>query len=166
MDAQEDWQSLRATLDRGRGFVVLDRIPVDQCSPRQAQALFWLLGHRIGIPVTQDVEGTLLFDVKDKGYDVTQGARFSGTTVESSFHTDNAFGRAVPDLVGLLCLRPAVRGGESQLISAITLHNCLRSQHADLLPESLPALLLRPQGRIRAGRIAHFSEPRFRLGIR
>lgn len=133
-DARGDWQSLRATLDRGRGFVVLDRIPVDQCSPSRARALFWLLGHRFGHPMTQDVAGTLLFDVKDKGYDVTRGARFSGTTAESSFHTDNAFGRVVPDLVALLCLRPAVKGGESQLISAVTLHNRLLSRHADLLP--------------------------------
>lgn len=133
-NAQGDWQSLRATLDQGRGFVVLDRIPVDRCSPSEAQALFWLLGNRFGLPTTQDVAGTLLFDVKDKGYDVTRGARFSGTTAESSFHTDNAFGRVVPDLVALLCLRPAVKGGESQLISAVTLHNCLLSRHADLLP--------------------------------
>ena len=133
-NARGDWQSLRAILDQGRGFVVLDRIPVDQCSPSQSQTLFWLLGHGFGLPMTQDVAGTLLFDVKDKGYDVTRGARFSGTTAESSFHTDNAFGRVVPDLVALLCLRPAVKGGESQLISAVTLHNHLLSRHADLLP--------------------------------
>ena len=113
--------------------MVLDRIPVDQCPPRRALALFWLLGHGFGLPMTQDVGGTLLFDVKDKGYDVTRGARFSGTTAESSFHTDNAFGQVVPDLVALLCLRPAVHGGESQLISAFTLHNHLLSRHADLL---------------------------------
>lgn len=133
-DARGDWQSLRAALDRGRGFVVLDRIPVDQCSPSQVQALFWMLGHEFGVPATQDVAGTLLFDVRDKGYDVTRGARFSGTTAESSFHTDNAFGQVVPDLVALLCLRPAKKGGESQLISAVTLHNRLLSRHPDLLP--------------------------------
>ena len=133
-DGCGDWRSLRATLDRGRGFVVLDRIPVDRCSLSRAQAVFWLLGHRFGRPMTQDVAGRLLFDVKDKGYDVAQGARFSGTTVESSFHTDNAFGQAVPNLVGLLCVRPALKGGESQLISALTLHNRLLDRHADLLP--------------------------------
>lgn len=133
-NARSDWQSLRAILDRGRGFVVLDRIPVGQCSPSRARALFWLLGCEFGLPMTQDIAGTLLFDVKDKGYDVTRGARFSGTTAESSFHTDNAFGQVIPDLVALLCLRPAVKGGESQLISALTLHNRLLSRHADLLP--------------------------------
>jgi len=133
-DARGDWQSLRAALERGRGFVVLDRIPVDQCSPSQTQGLFWMLGHEFGVPMTQDVAGTVLFDVRDKGYDVTRGARFSGTTAESTFHTDNAFGQVVPDLVALLCLRPAVSGGESQLISAVTLHNRLLSRHTDLLP--------------------------------
>ncbi len=133
-NARRDWRSLQAALDRGRGFVVLDHIPVNECSPSRAQGLFWLLGHMFGLPVNQDVAGTLLFDVKDKGYEVTRGARFSGTTVESSFHTDNAFGQAVPDLVGLLCLRPALKGGQSQLISAVTLHNRLLDQHADLLP--------------------------------
>ena len=56
--------------------MVLDRIPVDHRSPSRAQALFWLLGHRFGLPMTQDVAGTLLFDVKDKGYDDPGGSLF------------------------------------------------------------------------------------------
>ena len=156
-----NWQSLRATLDQGRGFVVLDRIPVDQCFPSQAQAIFWLLGRMFGYPVTQDIAGTLLFDVKDKGYDVTHGARFSGTTAESSFHTDNAFGPAAPDLVGLLCLRPAVKGGESQLISAITLHNHLLSQHVDLLPCLYQPFYFDRRGEFRQGESPTSQNPIF-----
>ena len=132
-DRHDDSQPLLATLNHGRGFLVLDRIPLDRFSLREAQLVYWFLGHKFGSPQIQDVEGTLLFDVKDKGYDVTKGARFSGTTAESSFHTDNAFGKTVPDFVGLLCLRPAVKGGHSQLISAITVHNELLKHHADLL---------------------------------
>ncbi len=161
-----DLQPLLATLNRGRGFLVLDRIPLDRFSPREAQAIYWILGHLFGISVTQDVAGTLLFDVKDKGYDVTQGSRFSGTTAESSFHTDNAFGETIPDLVGLLCLRPAVKGGHSQLISAITVHNELLNHHADLLECLYQPFYFDRRGGISRGRIADVSEPNFYLGIR
>ena len=43
------------------------------------------------------MEGTLLYDVRDTGQDVAQGARFSVTNYESSFHTDNSFGSEVLD---------------------------------------------------------------------
>lgn len=92
-----------------------------------------MIGQHLGGPFEQDVKGTLLFDVKDKGYNVTEGARFSGTRTESTFHTDNAFGCQVPDFVGLLCCQRAQQGGHSQLISAVTLHNELLGKHPDIL---------------------------------
>ena len=42
-----------------------------------------MIGQHLGDPFEQDVKGTLLFDVKDKGYNVTEGARFSGTRTET-----------------------------------------------------------------------------------
>ncbi len=156
-----DLQLLLAALNRGRGFLVLDRIPLDRFSLREAQAVYWILGHLLGSPLTQDIAGTLLFDVKDKGYDVTQGARFSGTTAESTFHTDNAFGETIPDFVGLLCLRPAVKGGHSQLISAITVHNELLNHHADLLQCLYQPFCFDRRGEFRPGESPTSQNPIF-----
>ena len=49
--------------------------------------------------------------------DVRQGARFSVTSTESSFHTDNSFGTTLLDYVGLLCLNAARVGGSTSASS-------------------------------------------------
>ena len=54
-----------------------------------------MIGQLLGEPIAQNVQGTLLYDVRDSGQDVARGARFSVTNYESSFHTDNSFGEAV-----------------------------------------------------------------------
>jgi alpha-ketoglutarate-dependent taurine dioxygenase len=126
-------------LENGRGFVVIDRVPLDRYSADEAQAIYWLVGQVLGTPFPQNVQGTLLYDVRDTGQDVQYGARFSVTNAESSFHTDNSFGSEVLDYVGLLCLRAARSGGLSQMVSGVSVHNALRQRH----PEAL-ATLYRP----------------------
>ncbi|MBI3229248.1 MAG: TauD/TfdA family dioxygenase, partial [Burkholderiales bacterium] len=65
----------------------------------------------------------------DKGQDLSKGARFSVTNYESSFHTDNSFGSAVLDYVGLLCLQNAKAGGVSQVMSCHAVHDELARHH-------------------------------------
>ena len=126
----------RHDLERGRGFVVLDRLPVDGIPERKAVALYWMIGQLLGEPIAQNVQGTLLYDVRDSGQDVAKGARFSVTSYESSFHTDNSFGETVVDTVGLLCLKTARSGGVSQVVSGPAVIEVLRREH----PEALEAL--------------------------
>src|SRR5262249_35006738 len=64
-----------AALETGNGFVVLDRIPLERYSVQEATALYWLLGQLLGRPFEQNVQGTLLYDVRDTGQDVRYGAR-------------------------------------------------------------------------------------------
>ena len=115
-------------LEQGRGFVVLDRLPVDRMSERAATALYWMIGQLLGEPTAQDVQGTLLYDVRDAGQDVAKGARFSVTNYESSFHTDNSFGETVVSYVGLLCLKTARSGGISQVVSGPAVVEALRRE--------------------------------------
>ena len=75
------------------------------------------MGQILGEPVTQNVAGERLYDVRDTGQSVSQGARFSVTNYESTFHTDASFEDDVVDYVGLLCLQTAKSGGLSQLVS-------------------------------------------------
>ncbi len=123
-------------LERGRGFVVLDRLPVGRIPEREAIALYWMIGQLLGEPIAQNVQGTLLYDVRDSGQDVARGARFSVTNYESSFHTDNSFGETVLDYVGLLCLKTARSGGMSQVVSGLAAVEALGREH----PEALETL--------------------------
>ena len=129
-------ECLRPVLDAlnsGRGFAIVERVPVEQYSVEEALSMYWMIGQFLGTPMEQNIEGTLLYDVRDTGQNVAQGARFSVTNAESSFHNDNSFGEPLPDLVGLLCLQTAKSGGRSQLISGYALHNQLLENHPDVL---------------------------------
>jgi alpha-ketoglutarate-dependent taurine dioxygenase len=120
-------------LNDGRGFVLLDRVPIESLSPVEARRVYWRVGQSLGQPIVQNVEGTLLYDVKDTGQDVGEGARFSVTNAESSFHTDAAFFDRPPEFVGLLSLQSAQSGGESQLVSCYSLHNALADEAIEQL---------------------------------
>src|SRR5205085_1226721 len=84
-------------LEDGRGFAIVEGIPEGSYSPDDLKALYWLVGQGLGEPIEQNVQGTLLYDVRDTGQDLAQGARFSVTSYESSYHTDNSFGEALAD---------------------------------------------------------------------
>jgi hypothetical protein len=132
-------KSVLTALEGGRGFAIIDGLPRERYSPPEMQALYWLVGQLLGRPFAQNVQGTLLYDVRDTGQDLSQGARFSVTSYESSFHTDNSFGDSILDYVGLLCLHTAKAGGLSQVVSGYAAHNRLLADHPDVL-----ALLYEP----------------------
>jgi alpha-ketoglutarate-dependent taurine dioxygenase len=143
--------SAQHDLEQGRGFVVLDRLPIGGISHREAIALYWMLGQLLGEPVDQNVQGTLLYDVRNSGQDVAQGARFSVTRYESSFHTDNSFGETVLDYVGLLCLKTARSGGVSQVVSGLTAVAVLRREHPEALETLGRSFHVDRRGGVRAG---------------
>ena len=125
--ANEVGRALTA-LEKGRGFAVVTA-PPDRYPPRDLSAVYWLVGQLLGRPFAQNVQGTLLYDVRDTGQDVRAGARFSVTNYESSFHTDNSFGDDVLDYVGLLCLNSAKSGGRSQVVSGYAVRDELLAYH-------------------------------------
>jgi alpha-ketoglutarate-dependent taurine dioxygenase len=133
---RKHFQPVLQAFESGRGFAIIDQVPTDRYSGPEATLLYWLLGQILGIPFEQNVQGTLLYDVLDTGQDVAYGARFSVTSAESTFHTDNSFGRSILDYVGLLCLGTAKSGGRSQVVSGFAVHNELLAHY----PEELRTL--------------------------
>jgi alpha-ketoglutarate-dependent taurine dioxygenase len=138
-------------LEQGRGFVIVDRLPLAELSQREAVGIYWLYGQLLGKPFEQNVQGTLLYDVRDTGQDVASGARFSVTSYESSFHTDNSFGDCVLDYVGLLCLQAAKSGGISQNVSGFAVLDVLRQEHPDVLETLSQPLHVDRRGGFREG---------------
>lgn len=113
----------RRLLDEHPGIAVIDRMPLDAMDEQQAIAVFWVLGKLVGRPVAQKWDGTMLYDVMDKGERYAYGVRGSYTNVELLFHTDNAFAVRPPEYVALLCIRPALEGGVSRFCSIAAVHN-------------------------------------------
>src|SRR5262245_23634352 len=110
----------------GRGFLLLRGLPVEG-DPVRVAARLWVLGRHIGAPVTQNARGHLLGHVRDLGYDAADPAtRLYQTNQRQGFHTDSA------DVVALLCLRTARRGGRSSLASAAAAFNAVLARDPEL----------------------------------
>lgn len=124
--AVREW---REALRRGRGFVLVRGIPVDRMSDDDAALAYWALGLHLGAPMPQNFDGETLVAVRDTGADARAAStRLYKTRVEQDFHTDGA------DIIGLLCLRTAKRGGESRIVSSVTVYNEILRRRPDLAP--------------------------------
>ena len=157
----ESLQPVLDALNSGRGFAIVERVPIEGHEVEEALSMYWLIGQFLGAPMEQNIEGTLLYDVRDTGQNVTQGARFSVTNAESSFHNDNSFGEPLPDLVGLLCLQTAKAGGQSQLISGYALHNELLRNHPGVLETLYQPFYFDRRGQFKAGESPNSQFPIF-----
>ncbi|MBT5181039.1 MAG: TauD/TfdA family dioxygenase, partial [Rhodospirillaceae bacterium] len=117
-------------VQNGLGFRVLRGIPRDKYSDAECELLYWGIGVHIGSPVSQNDRGHLLGHVldEDRSYD-DPSARGYQTAQRMDFHCD-----LLPvDVLGLFCLHQAKSGGESHLVSSLTVHNVLRRERPDLL---------------------------------
>ena len=119
----------RDELSRGRGFVLVRGLPLDRLSPDDATLVYWALGLHLGKPVPQNLAGELLTDIRDTGADPDdRSTRLYRTRAEQDFHTDGA------DIIGLLCLHGAKSGGESRIVSSVTVFNEVLRQRPELAP--------------------------------
>jgi len=118
-------------LAQGRGFGVIRGAPLDRCSDEEAGMLFWGMGTHMGQPVSQNALGHRLGHVYDQGLDYeTLNVRGYQTSHKLNYHTDSS------DLVGLMCLRKALRGGLSAVAGAHAIFNTLLAE----CPQHLPLL--------------------------
>lgn len=124
----------RRELDQGVGFVLVDRLPVDEFGRETATAIYWLFCSMVARPVAQKWDGRMVYDVRDTGQKPGNGVRPDITNVEQNFHTDNSYNLCPPDYVALLCLQTAKLGGISRIVSFASAHNEMRRRHPELLP--------------------------------
>ena len=123
----------KAVLESGVGFVLIDGLLLEECTPDEAKALYWVLMQLLARPVAQSWDGKMIYDVRDLGRPPGNGVRPDITNAEQSFHTDNSYNLCPPDYVALLCLHPAMEGGVSSIVSFCTAHNEMLARHPALL---------------------------------
>jgi hypothetical protein len=113
------------TLERGSGFVMLRGLPAASLPEDILQILYWGIGTHLGVGVSQSAAGDRLGHVYDRGTQEKERYYTRGGALE--FHMDPV------DVVGLLCLRTAISGGASRIVSAGEIHNIVRAERPDLL---------------------------------
>ncbi len=144
------------TLIHGVGFEVIRGIPVDRIGIELASTMFVGIGAHLGRARSQNADGHLLGHVKDIGADSRDpNIRIYQTSERQTFHTDSA------DVVGLLCVNEAREGGDSLLVSAVTIYNVFRRDRPDLLPCMFEDIATDRRGEVPPGQKPFFSIPVF-----
>jgi len=143
-------------LENGSGMMKLRGLPVDRYSESELRQLYFGLGANLGTPVFQNRSGELMRLIRDEGAEV--GKRYGqiestpdgkpflssyARTLSSGalrFHTDRT------DVVALLCVRQARKGGVSTICSSVAVMNEMLKRRPDLAE-----LLYEPYYRSRHG---------------
>ena len=123
----------RENLAKGVGFALIDRLPLDALGEDGARFAHWIISSLIERPVAQNWRGDLVYDVTNTGRPPGNGVRPDKTNAEQNFHTDNSYNLCPPNYVALLCLRPAMTGGISHIVSFQAAHDALKAKRPDLL---------------------------------
>jgi Taurine catabolism dioxygenase TauD, TfdA family len=129
-------RGIRQRILSGPGFSVLRGLPLAGWTDEEASMLYWGLGTYLGAPQPQNRQGDRVYLVQDTGQSVAE-ARGSKTNSELIFHTDSAcaYAGSRPDVLGLLCLRKAVSGGQSVMVSGHTAYNEVLETNPELIEE-------------------------------
>lgn len=118
-------------LTDGYGMFLLKGIPIDE----DALKIYWLLSMFLGKACIQTRKGCLLYSLKNeapaKVGEIVDGELVRGTKTndEIGLHTDPCH------ILGMLCLQTSTKGGESTLVSTITIHNEMYKENKSLLEE-------------------------------
>jgi alpha-ketoglutarate-dependent taurine dioxygenase len=156
-------EQVRTILTEDTRFALLQGLPVEQLSLDEAKALYWVLSSMLARPVAQKLDGTMIYDVHDTGLKALPGSgiRPDKTNIDLQFHNDNSYNFMMPEIVGLLCVRPAKAGGMSRVMSFATAHNALRERHREVLPRLYEPFWFDRQREFHPGEPATFSAPLF-----
>jgi hypothetical protein len=118
----------RREVKEGRGFVLVRGAPVERWSLARAERFFFGLGLHLGTPGAQNPAGELLGHVRDTGANAQDASvRLYKTRERISYHCD------VADAVGLLCLQTPKSGGQSRIVSSVSVYNALLRRRPDLV---------------------------------
>jgi hypothetical protein len=144
----------RAEVQDGRGFQVVSGVPVERWSEEQAGRAFWCLGLHMGRPGAQNPQGDLLGHVIDTGEDAEDPfVRLYRTASNIAYHCDAA------DVVGLLCLKRARKGGASRIVSSVSVYDELLARRPDLVDRLYEPFLLDVRNEDRKGELRFLPIP-------
>jgi hypothetical protein len=145
----------RREVVHGRGFILLRGLPVAGRPTSISATAYWGIGTYFGKGRSQNSRGHLLGHVRSEGLSAADpNVRHYQTSERQTFHVDSC------DVVGLLCLKTAKRGGESKITSSMTIHNRMLAERPDLL-----ALLFRPLPVDRRGEVPEGAKPYFDMPV-
>ena len=138
----------------GIGFEVIKGLPVKRYSPEMIATIFFGIGAHLGDARSQNADGHLLGHVRDIGANSNdQNTRIYHTSQRQNFHTDSA------DVVGLICINDAKKGGDSLLVSAVTIFNHMVELRPDLIEYLFDPIATDRRGEVPPGELPYLTIP-------
>ncbi len=139
----------------GRGFLRVCGLTAQGDDIRRAATIYYGLGLHMGLPRSQNGKGHLLGHICDLGLSTDDpNVRIYQTTERQNYHTDSC------DVAALMCLKPAKQGGQSGLVSSMSVFNEMRERRPDLLRE-----LMQPLYTDRRGEVTGDGRPYYQMPI-
>ena len=114
------------SLALGHGFAMLRGLSVERYSTEELKLALLIIGHHMGLIGPQDGHSKSIGEVRDIKPNLRTHYYHGGGPLP--MHMDPV------DAVGLLCIRKAKKGGESQIVSSMVVHNEILQQRPDLIP--------------------------------
>ena len=147
---------LRTRIKDGAAFGYVRGIPVERYDRETQLRVYWGLSRYIGDPIPQNRNGHMMghvIDVGDRPDNVDR--RLTQSNAELAFHSDSC------DVVGLLCVRTAMRGGTSAIVSAIAVHDEMLRCDPELCATLYEPVVLDRRGEVPPGKAPWFEMPVF-----
>lgn len=137
------------------GFGYMRGLPVAKYDRDMLMRIYWGLSLHLGDIVPQNRNGHMIGHVIDIGTKVDDyNKRLTQTSAGLSFHSDSC------DVVGLVCIHTAMRGGESALVSAIAVHDEMMRRAPELC-----RALYQPVTVDRRGEVPEGKQPWMRIPV-
>ena len=150
-------QAVQQEIVRGRGFVLLRGFDIDRYTLEDAALAYWCIGAYLGQGAAQNAQGDVLGHVTNLGADYRTDPHARGYQTQQSlpYHND------LMDIVGLMCIHPALSGGVSRIVSSSAIHNELLKQRPDLLRLAYEDFAMDRRGEAPQGKTSYFHGPLF-----
>ena len=123
-------EDIVSLVSRGPGLALVRGLPRERFTAAECERIYWAFGVHLGSPVRQNSAGDRLGHVRDTGKSVEDpNVRVYQTNIKLDYHAD----QLPVDVLGLFCLRTALHGGASKIVSATAIHNVIAAERPDLL---------------------------------
>ena len=120
-------------LVEGIGFFIIDGKCFTDFSKEELIEIYQNVCKILGTLYVQNDKNQKLVQVQDSGKSMKSGGRYHQTKEGGSYHTDSPQWEKVPDFIGMCCINPAKKGGESKFVSVYSIHNKMLKEHKQFL---------------------------------
>ena len=120
--------AMRDQIEDGRGVTLLKGVPIAGKSVGQIELLYAGIASHLGASIVQDTRGTIIGRIEDSGMSYEDiSVRGANTNAQLTPHCDSA------DILALLCVRQAKKGGVNTLASSMAIYNEILARHREHL---------------------------------